>query len=432
MLSTPNAAVELIKGNLERHPGKVAYICGDRTLTYRDLDLAGRRFAQRLRTGGISPGERVVIALPDCFAFPIAFLGCLLAGAMAVAAGSSHRDEDLAHIVGDSGARLLVSHADHARHHTAICRGIRQIVCNDYGPLTDDVCHAAFTAPYQPSTDDFAYMLYSSGSTGKPKGIPHRHASLLLPCDLMGDKVLGITGDDVIFSTSKLSFCYGLINSLSFPLHFGTTAILHPGKPDVRSILDIIEKHKPSIFFSVPTIFRHIALSCVEPELKLPMRLCCSAGEALPVALFMEWQRLTGLELIDGIGASELSHHFICNPPGQAVAGSTGRVVPGYRVRLVDDNGNDVPSGSEGNLLVSGETRAPHYWNLPEKSRATMLANGYTRTGDIFLERDGNYYYRGRSDDMIKVDAQWVSPAIVEEALRGQQEEDRVEHGGDE
>jgi len=419
MLSTPNAAVELIKGNIERHPDKAAYICGDRALTYRDLDLAGRRFAQLLRTSGISPGERVVIALPDCFAFPIAFLGCLLTGAMAVAAGSSHRDEDLTHIVNNSGARLLISHADHARQHATICCGIRQIICDDNGPTEDNASPAAFTATYQPSADDFAYMLYSSGSTGRPKGIPHRHASLLLPCDLMGNKVLGITGDDVIFSTSKLSFCYGLINSFSFPLHFGATAILHPGKPDIRSILDIIEKHKPSVFFSVPTVFRHIALSCAEPELKLPMRLCCSAGEALPATLFKEWQRLTGLEIIDGIGASELSHHFICNPPGHAVAGSTGKVVPGYQVRLVDDNGNDVPSGSEGNLLVSGETRSPHYWNLPEKSRTTMLPDGYTRTGDIFLEKDGYYYYRGRSDDMIKVDALWVSPVIVEEALRG-------------
>jgi benzoate-CoA ligase len=418
MLSTPNAAVELMRLNLECRPDKAAYFCGDHALTYRDLDLAGRRFAQLLQASGITPGERVVIALPDCFAFPIAFLGCLLTGAMAVAAGSSHRDEDLAHIASDSGARLLVSHTEDARHHAAICHGIRQLVCNDYGPLTDDVCPAAFTAPHQPSTGDFAYMLYSSGSTGKPKGIPHRHASLLLPCDFVGDKVLGITGDDVIFSTSKLSFCYGLINSFSLPLHFGATAILYPGKPDVRSILYIIKQRKPSIFFSVPTVFRHIALSCAEPEIKLPMRLCCSAGEALPVALFKEWQRLTGLEIIDGIGASELSHHFICNPPGHAIAGSTGRVVPGYRVRLVNDNGNDVPSGSEGNLLVSGETRAPHYWNLPEKSRTTMLPDGYTRTGDIFWERDGYYYYRGRSDDMIKVDAQWVSPVIVEEALR--------------
>ena len=417
MLSLSNAAVELMKANLERHPDKVAYFCGDRVYTYRELDVASRNFAQLLRSMGIAPGERVVIALPDCFAFPAVFLGCLLSGVMAVPAGSFLRDEDFTHIINDSGACLLVSHEDHAAHQASICCGVTQIVCDDNRLLEDSTFSFAFSTPHHASADDFAYLLYSSGSTGRPKGIPHRHMSLLLPCDLVGNTLLGITGDDVIFSTSKLSFCYGLINSLSFPLHFGASAILHPGKPVVSALLDIIKQRTPSIFFSVPTVFRHIALSCAEPKLKLPMRLCCSAGEALPAILFKEWQRLTGLEIIDGIGASEFAYHFICNVPGCAVAGSAGRVVPGHRVRLVDDNGNDVPSGDEGNLLVSGETRSPFYWNLPEESHTTMLPDGFTRTGDLFLERDGYYYYHGRSDDMIKVDAQWVSPVIVEEAL---------------
>lgn len=417
-MNTPNAAVELIRPNLERHPNKVAYFCGEQALTYAELDLASRRFALLLESRGIAAGERVVIALPDVFAFPAAFLGCLLAGAVAVAAGSALMDGDLAHVVSDSGATLLISHEEHAPRHASLCRGVGQIVCDDHGPLEGNASPAMGFSPYQPSTDDFAYMLYTSGSTGRPKGIPHRHTSLLLPCDLMGRGVLGITEDDVIFSTSKLSFCYGLLNSLSFALHFGATAVLLPGKPDIPAILNTITQRRPTIFFSVPTVFRQIILSCAEPELKLPMRLCCSAGEALPPVLFHGWHRLTGMEIIDGIGASELSHHFICNPPGAAVPGSAGKVVPGYRVRLVDDNDNDVPSGCEGNLLVSGETRSPFYWNLPDVSRTTMRPDGFTRTGDIFLEKDGYYYHRGRSDDMIKVDAQWVSPVMVEDVLR--------------
>ena len=261
-------------------------------------------------------------------------------------------------------------------------------------------------------------MLYSSGSTGKPKGVPHRHKSLLLPCDLMGKALLGITGDDVIFSTSKFSFAYGLINSLAFPLRFGATAILLPGKPDPRSILEIIGRRKPSIFFSVPTMYTQVILSCAERELKLPMRLCCSAGEVLPAPVFEEWQRLTGMEILDGIGSTEMAYHFISNIPGRAVAGSAGQLVPGYRARLVDDYGNDVPAGGEGNLLVSGYTRSPFYWNLPEKSAETMLPDGFIRTGDIFVERNGFYFHRGRSDDMIKVGALWVSPVKVEDALR--------------
>jgi benzoate-CoA ligase len=260
-------------------------------------------------------------------------------------------------------------------------------------------------------------MLYSSGSTGRPKGIPHRHASLLLPCELMGENVLGLRSDDVIFSTSKLSFGYGLVNSFSFPLYFGATAILYPGRTSVGAVLETIQRFRPTVFFSVPTVYAQIILACAEPELHLPMRLCCSAGEALPVLLFEEWQRLTGLEIVDGIGASELSHHFISNVPGETVPGSTGRVVAGYEVRLVDDCGNDVPDGVEGHLLVSGGTRAPRYWNLPELSRKTMLPDGFTRTGDIFLRRNGQFYYRGRSDDMIKVGAMWVAPVVVEETL---------------
>jgi benzoate-CoA ligase len=418
-LSRSNAAVELLSRNLELHPDKVAYFCGDQALSYRELDKACRRFARLLQKQGIAPGERVLIVLPDCFAFPVAFLGCLLSGAVAVAAGAHLMEEDLTYIFGDCGARLLVSHAELATPRSVIGDKVEVILCGDDGPLEDSISFDAFYSPYLPSAEDFAYMLYSSGSTGMPKGVPHRHESLLLPCDLMGRDLLGITSDDVIFSSSKLSFTYGLINSLAFPLRFGAAAILHQGKPDPRAILDIISRRKPSIFFSVPTIYTQIILSCAERELKLPMRLCCSAGEALPAAVFEEWQRLTDMEILDGIGSTEMTYHFICNIPGQAVAGSAGRLVPGYRARLVDDNGNDVPAGSEGNLLVSGDTSSPCYWNQPEKSAETMLPDGFIRTGDIFVERNGFYYHRGRSDDMIKAGAHWVSPVTVEDALRG-------------
>ncbi|HEX2768978.1 MAG TPA: benzoate-CoA ligase family protein [Geobacteraceae bacterium] len=417
-MSRSNAAVELLSCNLKLHPDKVAYFCADQALSYRELDKACRRFARLLQKQGIAPGERVLIVLPDCFAFPVAFLGCLLSGAVAVAAGAPLMEEDLAYIIEDCEARLLVSHAELAAPRSIIGDKVKVILCGDDGPPEDSITSDHVSNPYQPFADDFAYMLYSSGSTGKPKGVPHRHKSLLLPGEMIGRDLLGITSDDVIFSSSKLSFSYGLINSLAFPLRFGATAILHPGKPDPRAILDIIGRRKPSIFFSAPTIYTQIILSCAEPELKLPMRLCCSAGEALPAAVFEEWQRLTGMEILDGIGSTEMTYHFISNIPGQAVAGSAGRLVPGYRARLVDDDGNDVPSGSEGNLLVSGDTSSPFYWNNPEKSGETMLPDGFIRTGDIFVERNGFYYHRGRSDDMIKAGGHWVSPVTVEDALR--------------
>jgi benzoate-CoA ligase len=318
----------------------------------------------------------------------------------------------------DCGARLFVALREDATTSPVNDNEVKVIACNDHGPAEDAISAEKFNNPYQPLADDFAYMLYSSGSTGRPKGVPHRHKSLLLPGDLVGKALLALTGEDVIFSSSKLSFAYGLINSLALPLRFGATAVLHPGKPDPHAILSIIGRRKPSIFFSVPTIYTQIILSCSDRGLKLPMRLCCSAGETLPAAVFEEWQRLTGLEIIDGIGSTEMAYHFISNVPGKAVAGSAGRLVPGYRARLVDDNDNDVSAGSEGNLLISGDTISPCYWNMPEKSAETMLPNGFLRTGDIFMERDGFYYYRGRDDDMIKSEACWVSPFTVEEVLR--------------
>jgi benzoate-CoA ligase len=412
-----NAAMELLADNLKLHPEKIAFFCDGKELTFSALDKGCRRFARLLQMQGIVPQERVVVALPDSLAFPVVFLGCILTGAVAVAVTPTLCEEELAYIIDDCDARILVTLGEPAVPRSALGERGKVIVCDDQGRVEDAGNCEDFGTPSQPEPDDIAYMLYSSGSTGRPKGVPHLHRSLLLPCDLVGKGVLGITGDDVIFSTSKFSFAYGLINSLAFPLRFGATAILHPGKPGPLGLLDILRRHRPSIFFSVPAIYTQIILSCADRDLKLPMRLCCSAGEALPAPLFEEWQRLTGLEILDGIGSTEMAYHFISNRPGRAVAGSAGRLVPGYRARLVDDDGNDVPEGKEGNLLIGGPTRAPCYWNLPEKSAATFLPDGFMKSGDIFVERDGLYYFRGRSDDMIKTGACWVPPSIVEDVL---------------
>ena len=418
-METTNAAVSLLKRNIYLHPDKAAYFCGERSLSFRRLDMAARRFALLLNREGITPGERVMILLPDTLAFPVAFLGCLLSGVMAVAAGADLNGEDLAYLIEDSGARMVVTNGEHAAMPSIRnAKGISLVVCDD-GGLPGDAAHGDdFKNPFRPSNDTLAYMLYSSGTTGRPKGVPHRHNSLLSPCELVGKGVLGINADDVIFSTSKLSFSYGLINSLAFPLYFGATALLHPDRPDPYAIMNIIDRRSPSVFFSVPSIYARIILHSPYVGRRLPMRLCCSAGEALPASLFEEWHRFTGKEIIDGIGCTEMSYHFICNAPGQAVAGSVGRLVPGYQARLVDENDNEVPPGNEGNLLIKGDTRAPFYWNRPEKSAGSMPADGFFRTGDMLVERDNLFFYRGRRDDMFKVDALWVSPVVVEDALR--------------
>ena len=243
-----NAAVELLSRNLLLHPEKVAYFCGDRSLTYRELDRASRGVARYIQNEGIAPGERVVIALPDCLAFPSVFLGCLLSGAVAVAVGADSSGDDLSFICEDSEARLFVTHKD---LHTlpSITDGIKVIYCGHNWPPDEPGAGDAVEGLYQPSDDDMAYMLYSSGTTGRPKGVPHFHRSLLLPCELVGRAIFGITDDDVIFSTSKLSFTYGLINSLAFPLFFGATAILLQGKPEPETILGIVGQRWPSNLF---------------------------------------------------------------------------------------------------------------------------------------------------------------------------------------
>jgi benzoate-CoA ligase len=401
---------------MDRHPDKTAYICGDRSMSYRELDRESRSFVRVLRERKINPGDFVVIALPDSFAFPVAFLGCLLAGVVAVAANTALSKEDFEYILKDSSARLLVTHPDLAEARDSAGNNIDMICCNDRDSFGYPAVSADDWSPYRPAAEDFAFMVYTSGSTGRPKGIPHRHQDLVLSCELWAAG-MGITEDDVIFSVVKLSYSYGLMNSLALALFFGATAVLNPGKPGPGSVLRIVRDRRPTIIYSVPTMYSQIILSCTEPELRLPMRLCISGGEDLPAVMFEEWRRLTGLELTSGYGSAEMTYGCMFNPPGKARPGSVGQPVPGYDVRLVDGDGNEVSPGTAGNLIVKGPTMSPYYWNLPEKSAETMLADGYFRTGDVFVMRDGYYYYQGRSDDMIKSGAKWVSPVLVEDAL---------------
>lgn len=415
-MGAPNAALELLEHNLRDRPDGTAYLCSGRAHSYRELGEGARRLARQLRERGLSAGERVLVALPDCFAFPVAFLGCLLSGAVAVVVNPELEREALAHIANDAGAALRIFLNGSAARWPAGSQ--EEIACDEVGPLERSGPGLELCDAFQATDGDLAYVLYTSGSTGAPKSVPHRHRSLVLPCDLVGKAVLGLTGEEVLFSTSKCSFAYGLINSLALPLRLGATAILHPGKPDPAAVLELVSRHRPSVLFSVPTIFAQILRSWPDARQQLPMRLCCSAGETLPAVLFEEWQRLTGLEILDGIGSTEMAYHFISNAPGHAVAGSAGRLVPGYRARLVDESGEDVAPGREGQLLVDGPTRTPGCWRPPdaacEAPPPALLA-----TGDIFAERDGFYYHRGRSDDMIKSAGCWVSPTTVEEVLRG-------------
>lgn len=412
----PNIAACLLGPNLKRQPDNTAYLCDDEVVSYRLLGDGACYFASLLRAKGIQRGDRVLIVLLDSPVFVAAFLGITLIGAVAVAVNTALPGEQYDFISRDCGARLIL-----ASPAVTLGDAGATIPCIRCGERLADVLCAVAVAPVAAEpmqADELAYMLYTSGSTGVPKGVPHRHADLLESAERYAVQVLGMGGADTVLSASKLYFSYGLGTSLAFPLYCGARAVLQTGKPAPEQLLALVARHSVSIFFSVPTMYSQIIRATSQEHLQLPLRHCLSAGEALPAAVFHEWQRLTGLELLEFFGSTELSNSFIFSPPGSAIAGCTGQRMPGYEIRLVDDTGAEVPTGVPGHLLVRGPGAAASYWNLPEKTAATMLADGFLRTGDIFLEQDGYYVHQGRSDDMLRSGGQWVSPVQVEEALR--------------
>lgn len=414
----PNLAARLLLPNLARHPDKIAYHCAEESISYRQLGEGAFRCAGLLRARGIGPGDRVMLALLDSPVFVAAFLGITLISAVAVPVSTSLTAETYDYLLADCTPRLLLASPSVAAIGGFPRNRVDCLICGEQlAGVWTEMANAPIVAAAI-GEDDPAFMLYTSGSTGRPKGVPHRHGDLLEAADRYAAQVLGMKKEDLALSASKLYFAYGLGNSLAFPLAVGASAVLHPGNPLPGQLLALMARHRPTLFFSVPTLYAQIIRSVDAPHLHLPMRLCISGGEALPAALVEEWRRLTGLELLDGIGSTEMTHNFLSNRPGDLVPGSAGRPVPGYEFRIVDDDGNPVSAGVAGHLLVRGPGAALSYWHLPEKTAETMLADGFLRTGDVFVEQDGRYYHRGRSDDMLKVGGQWISPVQVEEALR--------------
>lgn len=409
-----NAAWSLLYADVTLDPARPAYILGDSVLTYGELRKRSLQFASFLDSCSVKPGDRVVLALPDTPAFVCGFLGTLLAGACPVAVNTFLKQEDYAFLLEDSGATLLLTTPGHPAVDAAT-QNCPVVLCEDFGPPGLDRLPSDF-APRMAGQGCPGFMLYSSGSTGRPKGVPHRQENLLVPPATWG-RLLGLTSSDVILSSSKLFFAYGLLTSLVLPLAAGATTVLFPGKPGPGDVFDLMARRRPTAFFGVPTLYNMLIRTFEPPMKEIVPGLCFSAGEALPSLLHEEWGRITGREILDGIGSTEAFNVFISNRRGSSRPGSAGQVVPGFEARLVDDAGVDIPSGHEGHLLIRGEGLCRGYWNRPDKTRETMLDGGWVRTGDVFAERDGWFTHQGRSDDMLKSGGQWVSPVQVEEAL---------------
>ena len=429
-----NATLYFVDRHLEEgRDSKTAIECGDERVTYAELYARANQLGRALRERlGVSVGERVALLLLDGPQFFYSFFGAIKTGAVAVPVNTLWTAADYEYVFADSHARVVIVSAElipklaaigadkwsAVEHVVVVGTPAATFECGarvwSWTDLVSGVA-ANFDAVHT-RRDDPAFWLYSSGSTGRPKGCVHLQRDMVVCAELFAKGVLGARESDRFFSVPKLFFAYGLGNAGYFPLAVGGTSILWPGPPSAVNVYGVIERHRPTLFFSVPT--GYAMLLAHEGAFDLSsVRLGSSAGEALPPALYDRFKQRFGIDILDGIGSTEALHTFISNRPGVIRPGSSGLVVPGYDAKLIDESGLPVQPGEIGNLWIAGDSVCSMYWNQPEKTRQTIDGQ-WLRTGDKYTrDADGCYWYAGRSDDMMKVGGLWVSPIEVEHAL---------------
>ena len=403
-------------------PSSPAILFGRRKITYGELRAETLKMAQVIRSLGVEPGERVALLLNDSPEFVEAFIATCSLGAIAVPINLALHAEEQCSILHNSGASLAFIEADTRHdlltHAPEKLQSLKNVVrAQSLGELKEQ--QLAEELRFAEPADEAAFILYTSGSTGEPKGAVHSQADIFYTNQTYCREVLRLTTKDRLFSSSRLPFAYGLGNSFSFPLLNGATTILLREKPSPDVIARVFTEHRPTIFFGVPVIYnlllehhrRGNRLDCSS------LRLCISAGEALPAHLGEEWEQEFGVQLLDGIGSTEMLHMFMSNHENDVRYGSSGRLLEGYEARLLDEHGEPVAAGAEGNLWINGDSAAMYYWERPEVTAETFV-HSWVRTGDLYRCDDGGYWYHmGRSDDCFKSSGQWVSPVEVEGAL---------------
>jgi len=415
-----NAADDLIGRNLAAgRAGKTAYIDDGGQVTFGELADKVNRFGKHLLTLGLRMEDRILIAMHDSIDWPVAFLGAIKAGIVPVAVNTLLTPKDYEYMMSDSRAKaLLVSPPLKPQFEPFLSKlpFLKHVLASPFAEILSRSDSNLTAAPT--TRDDPCFWLYSSGSTGMPKGTVHVHSSMRLTAELYAQGVLGLKESDVCFSAAKFFFAYGLGNSLSFPLMAGATTVVMAERPTPDAVFKRLLERKPTIFFGVPTLYAAMLASPSFPKKEeLRLRMCVSAGEALPPQISKTFKERTGVEIYDGIGSTEMLHIFLSNRPGDLRYGTTGKAVPGYELKLVDEHGGLVKQGELGELLIKGPTAANLYWNNRTKSRTTF-AGEWTHSGDKYSQdADGFYAYGGRTDDMLKVSGIWVSPAEVEAAL---------------
>ncbi|HEV8535898.1 MAG TPA: benzoate-CoA ligase family protein [Candidatus Limnocylindria bacterium] len=424
-----NAAETFIDAHRGVRESTVAIRCQGQTVTYGQLAANVDRCGNALRELGVAMEQRVVVMCVDSPAFVYAFFGAIKIGAIPVPCNTLLTPRDLTYVLNDSRAVAIVVTAPLLPKVVEVRKDVPRlrhvIVAGGEAPagvlsLEQLLAGAAdYLSPADTTPDDACFWLYSSGTTGFPKGAVHLQHDMIYCTDTYGALVLGTTEDDRHFTVSPLFHAYGLGNGVFFPFRVGASSVYKPERPTPDLVYGLIAGEKPTILFTAPTFYAAL-LAYPEQDFKYDLsslRLCVSAGEALPKPLFDQWKKRFGLEILDGIGATEMLHIFISNFPGKAKGGTSGTPVPGYRAKIVDDDGSPLGPGETGNLWVAGDSCAAYYWNKHEKSKAAFRGEWYV-TGDKYhLDADGYFTYEGRSDDMLKVSGQWVSPAEVEAAL---------------
>jgi benzoate-CoA ligase len=429
--TTFNFADHLFKLNKQR-PSKIAFIDDTRALSYGDLDLQARRTATNLIQLGLRREERVFVLMHDNVDWPVAFLGCMYAGIVPVAVNTLLPADDLAYMLEHSRSRAaIVSEALMPTFNESLGKASAHEVQHTWISKASapqaflDMASEPMTNPANTHPEDIGFWLYSSGSTGKPKGTVHTHANPWHTAELFGNAVLSIQESDVLFSAAKLFFAYGLGNALTFPLSVGATVILSAERPTPDAVFKrwtgatpILAGLKPTIFFGAPTGFAGmLAAPTLPAKSEVALRMCSSAGEALPREIGERFTKHFGVPIVDGIGSTEMLHVYLSNRPDDIRYGTTGKAVPGYELSLRDDLGNEVADGEVGDLYINGPSAALMYWTRRDKSAETFQG-AWLKSGDKYVrDADGYYTYSGRSDDMFKISGQYVSPFEVESTL---------------